>query len=116
MISRTVFFTILTLLSSQLLAANEDVPDDIRYMLEDMYGAKKTEWPSPRYKKDLNKDGFTDWVAVKKGCQLKDACQAEIFICVPDKKGHCSEYCYNEVKTLKNIEETITTLKCESTC
>ena len=98
------------------ISAGEDVPDDIRYMLEDMYGENKTEWPSPRYKVDLNTDGFPDWVARKKGCQLKEKCASEIFICIPNKKGLCSEYCYMEVKTLVNIEEQLTTRKCESTC
>ena len=96
--------------------ASEDVPDDIRYMLEDMYGANKEEWPNPRYKVDLNKDGYLDWVAKKKGCKSKENCSAEIFICVPNEKGVCSEYCYIEVKTLKNIEETLSIKKCESTC
>ena len=99
-----------------IISASEDVPDDIRYMLEDMYGANKNEWPSPRYKTDLNKDGFQDWVVKKKGCKQKKNCAAEIFICIPNKKGKCSEYCYIEVKSLINIEEQIKTRKCESTC
>ena len=99
-----------------IVTAAEKIPDDVRYMLEDMYGANKSEWPSPRYKQDLNKDGFSDWVAVKKNCALKEQCPAELFICIPDKKGMCSEYCYIEVKTLKNIEEDLKILKCESTC
>lgn len=85
-------------------------------MLEDMYGENKKEWPSPRYKKDLNNDGFSDWVAIKKGCLLKEKCAAEIFSCIPDKKGLCSEYCYIEVKSLINIEESLKTLKCQSSC
>ena len=98
------------------ISASEDVPDDIRYMLEDMYGANKEKWPTPRYKVDLNKDGFLDWVAEKKYCKLKEHCSAEVFICIPNKKGMCSEYCYMEVRTLKNIEETLSIRKCESTC
>lgn len=109
-----IFIACLSL--SSLISANEKIPDDVRYMLEDMYGENKNEWPSPRYKADLNKDGFSDWVAVKKSCKLKNSCAAEIFICKPDKKGMCSEYCYSEVKSMKNIEETIKHLKCESTC
>ena len=96
--------------------ANEKTPDDIRYMLEDMYGENKKEWPSPRYKNDLNNDGFSDWIAIKKDCLLKEKCAAEIFICIPNKKGVCSEYCYMEVKSLMDIEESMTTKKCESTC
>ena len=98
------------------VSASEDVPDDIRYMLEDMYGEIKEQWPKQRYKADLNKDGFSDWVVQKKDCKLKEHCPAEIFICIPDKKGECSEYCYMEVKTLKKIAETLSIQKCESTC
>lgn len=97
-------------------SASEIIPDDIRYLLEEMYGADKKEWPAPRYKTDLNKDGFEDWVAVKKGCALKELCPAEFFICMPNKKGMCSDYCYFEVKTLKNVEKNIKNRKCESTC
>lgn len=85
-------------------------------MLEDMYGANKKEWPSIKYKLDLNKDGFSDWVIKKKKCESQKACQAEIFICIPDKKGMCKEYCYMEVKNLINIESNLKSLKCESTC
>ena len=98
------------------ISASEDVPDDIRYMLEDMYGQNKEQWPKQRYKVDLNKDSFSDWVVQKKGCKLKEHCSAEVFICIPNKKGVCSEYCYMEVKTLKNIKETLSMKKCESTC
>ena len=106
----SIFFIPTTLL------ANEDVPNDVRYMLEDMYGANKNEWPSIRYKTDINKDGFPDWIVKKKSCQPNRDCAAEIFICIPDKKGSCSEYCYIEVKTLNNVEEILQTKKCESTC
>ena len=118
---RHFLFKLLLLIAVSLslsitVIASEKIPDDIRYMLEDMYGADKKEWPSPRYKTDLNNDGFDDWVAVKKDCKLKKACQAEIFICRPDNQGRCSEYCYLEVKILKNVAEDIKNRKCESTC
>lgn len=96
-------------------STSEQIPDDIRYMLEDLYGANKSEWPKTRTT-DLNKDGFTDWVARKENCTGKDKCPIEIFVCVPNEKRVCSEYCYIEVKTLKNIAENLKTLKCESTC
>ena len=103
-----------SLFSSALFAA-EAIPDDIRYMLEDLYGANQKEWPATR-KNDLNKDGFSDWVAKKENCSDKKKCPIEIFICVPDKQGNCSEYCYIEVKTLENIKENISGMKCEATC
>jgi len=96
--------------------ANEKLPDDVRYMLEDMYGANKNEWPVFKYKVDLNKDEFPDWVVKKKKCESQKNCPAEIFICIPDKKGMCKEYCYMEVKSLKNIESNLKNMKCESTC
>lgn len=97
------------------VSASEHIPDEIRYMLEDMYGANKNDWPSIK-KKDLNKDGSLDWVARKSNCNKKNNCAVEIFICIPDKSVQCSEYCYMEVKTLRNIAEKLKTLKCESTC
>ena len=111
-----ILFCILNFSLSSIVVAKEDVPDDIRYMLEDMYGADKKEWPAPRYKIDLNKDGFIDWVVKNKNCKLKESCSAELFICVPNNKGLCSEYCYIEVTSLKNIEQQLKTQKCESTC
>lgn len=111
------FISIVILINiSFIVSATEKIPNDVLYMLEDLYGADKNKWPSPRYSTDLNKDGFLDWVAIKNNCKKNKNCPAEIFICVPDKKGSCSEYCYIEVKTLKNIEEDLKTLKCESTC
>jgi len=107
------FFSSVTLHAES--ASYEKLPDDIRYMLEDMYGANKTQWPGMRSKRDINQDGFLDWVVSKK-CALNKKCSHELFICIPAKEGQCSEYCYIEVKTLDNIEKTIHSLKCESTC
>jgi hypothetical protein len=95
---------------------NEKMPDDVSYMLEDMYGADKNEWPAVGYTTDLNNDGFSDWVATKEDCSANKDCPAELFICVPDEKGLCSEYCYIEVKSLIDIEKNIENMKCESTC
>ena len=111
-----LWLSVICLSFPSIAFAKEEVPDDIRYMLEDMYGENKKEWPSPRYQKDLNDDGFPDWVTIKKGCLLQEECAAEIFICISNKKGQCSEYCYMEVESLKNIEESMKTRKCESTC
>lgn len=109
-------FIFILVLVPLFVVADEKIPDDVRYLLEDMYGENKNEWPSPRYKIDLNNDGFFDWVAIKKNCSLKNNCPAEIFICIPNKKGTCSEYCYIEVKSLMNLEEILKSRKCESTC
>jgi hypothetical protein len=81
-----------------------------------MYGENKKEWPAFSYKKDLNKDGFSDWVVTKENCSLEKDCPAELFICIPDERGLCSEYCYIEVNNLVNIDESIKKQKCESTC
>lgn len=101
---------------SPIALSNDSIPDDVRYMLEDMYGEDKNKWPSPRYKKDINNDGYADWLAIKKGCLLKEKCATELFICIPNKKGACSEYCYIEVKNIVNIEKELKKIKCESTC
>ena len=110
------FLTLALISFPSLSSAQEMLPDDVRYMLEDMYGANKNTWPSPRYQRDINNDSFVDWIAVKKDCLLKEKCAAELFVCVPDKKGTCSEYCYIEVNNLSNLEEDIKELKCSSTC
>lgn len=114
--SRFIFVVFMFIFATQLQAANEEVPDDIRYMLEDMYGADKKAWPSPRYSTDLNKDGHADWVVVKKGCMSEQGCPAEIFLCLADEKGKCVEYCYSEVVNLKKFVPGISHIKCQSTC
>jgi len=115
--SLAIFFSfLLNTFFCSAVNASETLPADIRYMLEDLYGANKNKWPSPRYKKDLNNDGFFDWIAKKKNCKYNEHCPAEIFICIPDKTGKCTEYCYIEVKSLMNIEKDIREMKCESTC
>lgn len=114
MFNRIATILFCSLLSSSIPAA-EPLPDDIRYMLEDLYGPNKSEWPATRHT-DLNKDGFMDWVAIKENCSNKKKCAIETFVCIPGKQGKCSAYCYREVKTLKNIAERLKTLKCESTC
>lgn len=98
------------------LDAAEKMPDDVRYMLEDMYGANKNDWPAVRTEQDLNNDGFSDWVIKKKNCTSEKNCKAEIFICLPDKTGKCAEYCYIEVKNMANMKDDISKMKCESTC
>ena len=111
-----LLFVVFISSNASLVIAKEPLPDDIRYFLEDLYGSDTKKWPSPQYKRDLNEDGFSDWVAIKNNCKLKNNCPAEIFVCVPNEKGACKEYCYMEVKTLINIKENVKTLKCESTC
>ena len=96
-------------------STTEVLPDDVRYMLEDMYGANKAGWPSVHNVKDINNDGFPDWIIQKNTCK-NISCKAELFICVPNKKGKCSEYCYMEVNSLTEIAEQIKRRKCESTC
>lgn len=92
------------------------IPNDVNYMLEDMYGMDKKQWPDNIYHQDLNNDGMGDWVAQNKSCATQKNCPADIFICIPDGKGKCSEYCYKEVKTLIDVKQQLKKLKCESTC
>ena len=106
---------LLLLLMFNAAQAEQKLPDDIQYMLFDMYGQVRTKWPVIRYSTDLNVDGLADWVVQKKSCKGQD-CKAEIFLCVDNKQGGCSEYCYMEVDSLRNISKTIKTHKCESTC
>lgn len=94
----------------------EHVPKDVLYMLEDMYGADKTKWPSLIQMKDLNQDKHNDWIVQNQSCLAAKDCAAELFICIPDEKGKCVEYCYKEVKSLNNIKDKIKSIKCESTC
>ncbi len=103
------------LLSSLVPAYAASLPDDVGYMLSDLYGDDRKKWPAIRYPQDLNHDGFTDWVIQKKNCSTA-SCPAEIFVCKADKQGNCHEYCYIEVRSLQNIAKQLTTLKCESTC
>jgi len=107
---------LLTILMVSIIHAEEKIPSDIRYMLEDLYGANKKTWPAPIYSKDLNHDGFSDWIAIKKNCTKGNHCAAEIFICKPDVSGKCREYCYMEISSLNNVEKAIASKKCESTC
>lgn len=58
-------------------------------MLEDMYGENKKEWPSPRYKKDLNNDGFSDWVAIKKRLFTERKVRSRNFLVVFLTKRDC---------------------------
>ncbi|MCW8901015.1 MAG: hypothetical protein OQK75_12795 [Gammaproteobacteria bacterium] len=102
-------------LNVSVVNAAETLPDDIRYMLEDLHGTNKNEWPVIK-KEDLNNDGLPDWVAQKNNCNKKNNCPLDIFICIPGKKGECSEYCYMEVKALTHLAEDLKILKCESTC
>ena len=111
-----LLFIIVISFNTSVVSAKEPLPDDVRYFLEDLYGGDTKKWPSPQYQRDLNQDGFNDWVAIKNNCKLKNKCPAEIFVCVPNEKGTCAEYCYMEVKTLVNIKENLKMLKCESTC
>ena len=109
-------FLLAFFIAPAVVAATDIVPDDIRYMLEDMYGANKKAWPAAISEKDLSNDGFPDWLVEKENCNTAKPCAAEIFICIPDKTGKCSGYCYLEVKNLKNIEDDLKYRKCESTC
>lgn len=103
------------LMSSQGLAA-DTIPDDVRYIIEDIYGADRGQWPSPIYRDDLNNDGFADWVAQARGCQAPSQCPVELFLCKPNQAGQCVEYCYFQLSTIKEADKAISSGKCESAC
>ena len=92
------------------------IPNDVLYMLEDMYGQDKKQWPQHIYPEDVDHDGLADWIAENKNCTSKKNCQADIFICIPDGEGKCSEYCYKEVKSLINLDTRLKEISCESSC
>jgi hypothetical protein len=81
-----------------------------------MYGADKKKWPTLIQAKDINQDGHADWILQNQACQNNEVCAAEIFICIPGQKGKCAEYCYKEVKSLKNLKDNLSGIKCDSTC
>jgi hypothetical protein len=115
-----IFMLVFFSFAQHLMAAEkysvENIPNDVRYMLEDMYGADKKKWPALIQEKDLNHDGQSDWILQNQACQNNENCAADIFICIPDQKGKCVEYCYKEVKSLKNMKKSLSAIKCESTC
>ena len=112
-----LFFSIFILMAFNLSAEEKiaKLPDDIGYMLEDMYGADKSKWPQVKVEKDLNNDGYPDWLIQNK-CKDKKNCPVEIFLCVFDKTGKCKEYCYKNAKSLDDVDNAINAGKCESSC
>ena len=111
-----LFISSLLIAWAYFAAKERKIPDDIRYMLEEMYGSVQQNWPVTFHTRDLNKDGFTDWIAVSKKCSDLENCAVEIFVCRPGSDKRCEEYCYLNVKTLKDIESRLQEMKCESTC
>ena len=95
---------------------NEPIPDDIRYMLEDIYGSEKNKWPKPVYSEDVNGDGLPDWLAQHPGCKSKGQCSVDLFLCSRAEGQHCKEYCYVGSAKQTELLRSATSLKCQSTC
>ncbi len=94
----------------------ENIPDDVRYMIEDIYGTDKSTWPKPIYSKDINADGLPDWLVQQPGCKQGGQCVLDTFICAKSAGGKCIEYCYTGGATLTEIQNNTAELKCQSTC
>lgn len=114
--SITYALTMSLLFCYPILAQAEPVPDDIRYYLEDLYGADTKNWPDKIYTQDVNADQLADWIATKSSCDNTEACPVEVFICVPDKKGGCKEYCYIEVTSMSKLKQDLSVIPCKATC
>lgn len=97
-------------------AAEEPVPNDVRYTLEEFYGKDRAQWPNPIYRRDLNHDGLPDWVAQQSGCRDQDQCQVDVFICTRGKAPDCDEYCYSGNGRASDMLKDPVKLKCQSTC
>ena len=94
----------------------ERIPDDVRYMIEDIYGTDKSKWPKPIYSKDINADGMPDWLVQQPGCKQAGQCVLDTFICAKSEAGKCLEYCYTGGITQTEILNKSVELKCQSTC
>ena len=114
--NKYIFFLIATLFLPSLAPAEEVIPDDVRYMIEDIYGMDKSKWPKPIYSKDINGDGRPDWLVQQPGCKQDGQCILDTFICAKSEGGKCIEYCYIGGATLMEIQNNTTELKCQSTC
>lgn len=92
------------------------IPDDVRYMIEDLYGINKSKWPTTTYEQDVNGDQLSDWIAQQSTCTAKESCQVDLFICKKGTDTHCIEYCYAGSGELKKLLNKPNGLVCESTC
>jgi len=96
--------------------SGEIIPNDVRYMLEDIYGTDQSSWPGEIYSQDINADGVADWLARQLGCAASSSCMVEVFLCAKTEGAKCVEYCYTGINKLADIEKGIAAMKCQSTC
>ena len=96
--------------------SGENIPNDVRYMLEDIYGTDRSKWPGEIYSQDINADGVADWLARQPGCNASNNCMVEVFLCAKSEGTKCTEYCYTGSNKLADIEKNIDSMKCQSTC
>lgn len=93
-----------------------ELPDDIRYILEDMYGGDKNKWPKKVYAEDINGDGLMDWIAQVPECKKDTGCQVDLLLCNGRRKGKCSEFCLVGTGLLADMRRDVKKLICDSTC
>jgi hypothetical protein len=111
-------FVLFLLLSSLTPAsfADDKIPSDVRYMIEDLYGADKSKWPKTIFSRDVNADGMADWLVQQPGCKKGEQCLFEIFVCHKSEGGKCLEYCYIGSGTEADIQKNAAAQKCQATC
>lgn len=99
-----------------LSQAEPAIPDDVRYMIEDLYGIDRSKWPAPILSQDINGDDLPDWVAQQPGCKTKGECTVDLFLCKKATGTQCKEHCYVGSGKLEALRNKPGGLVCESTC
>ncbi len=94
----------------------EDLPDEVRWALEDLYGPDHDRWPLPLLRRDLNGDGIPELVAPTRDCTPLADCEVELFLCKQASGTTCAEYCYAGSGIFSVLRETAHRLRCEATC
>ncbi len=97
-------------------SAAEDLPDEVRWALEDLYGPHRDRWPLPLLRRDLNGDGIPELVAPARDCAPLADCEVELFLCKQASGTTCVEYCYAGSGIFSVLRETADRLRCEATC
>lgn len=123
-IKRPVFTAhILKILLSALLfcmatsaQTTQPIPDNVRYILEDLYGPEMASWPKYIYNQDINGDALSDWVAAQHTCMENTPCEVDLVLCKNAKGNSCSEYCYAGSGNLQTLLDKPGGPVCDSSC